>query len=159
MFSMPMCSWIRHQSLLIVFRLFEMPIFLPFRSSIRKISSRARTAMQPPSYTHVAPSSTRAAEIRVNVDRRIQAAEADEVVEVVDVVRVPVVLGCVAEVGVLDADLLELLTAPPSSWSTLFADTIGQFVNHTSFQSNGTVVDTRVGSSVIVAIRVSSRLS
>ena len=58
MFSMPMCSWMRHQSFLIVFRLFEMPIFLPFRSFIRKISSRARTAMQPPSYTHVAPSST-----------------------------------------------------------------------------------------------------
>ena len=58
MFSMPMCSWIRHQSHLMVFRLFEIPIFLPFRSSIRKISSRARTAMQPPSYTHVAPSNT-----------------------------------------------------------------------------------------------------
>ena len=54
-----------------------------------------------------------AADVGVDVDRRIQAAEADQVVEVVDVVRVPVVLGCVAEVGVLDADLLELLTAPP----------------------------------------------
>ena len=49
MFSMPMCSWMRHQSFLMVFRLLEMPIFLPFRSFIRKISSRARTAMQPPS--------------------------------------------------------------------------------------------------------------
>ncbi len=53
-----------------------------------------------------------AAEVGVDMDRRVQAAEADQVVEVVDVVRVPVVLGCVAEVGVLDADLLELLTAP-----------------------------------------------
>jgi hypothetical protein len=35
----------------------------------------------------------------------------------------------------------------PSSWSTLFADTIGQFVNHTSFQSRGTVVETRSTSS------------
>ena len=58
MFSMPMCSWIRHQSFLIVFRLFEIPIFLPLRSCIRKMRSRARTAMQPPSWTQVAPSST-----------------------------------------------------------------------------------------------------
>ena len=49
MFSMPMCSWMRHQSFLMVFRLLEMPIFLPLRSFIRKIWSRARTAMQPPS--------------------------------------------------------------------------------------------------------------
>ncbi len=53
-----------------------------------------------------------AAEVGVHVDRRVEAAEADQVVEVVDVVRVPVVLGGVAEVGVLDADLLVLLTAP-----------------------------------------------
>ena len=53
-----MCSWMRHQSFLMVLRLLEMPIFLPLRSDILKISSRARTAMQPPSYTHVAPSST-----------------------------------------------------------------------------------------------------
>ena len=44
-----MCSWMRHQSFLMVLRLLEMPIFLPFRSVILKISSRARTAMQPPS--------------------------------------------------------------------------------------------------------------
>ena len=54
-----------------------------------------------------------AADVRIDVNRRIETAEADEVVEIVDVVRVPVVLGRVAEVGVLDADLLELLTAPP----------------------------------------------
>ena len=53
-----MCSWMRHQSFLMVLRLLEMPIFLPLRSDILKIWSRARTAMQPPSYTHVAPSST-----------------------------------------------------------------------------------------------------
>ena len=53
-----------------------------------------------------------AANVGVDGDRRIQAAEADQVVEVVDVVRVPVVLGGVAEVGVLDADLLVLLAAP-----------------------------------------------
>ena len=47
--SMPMCSWMRHQSFLMVFRLLLMPIFLPLRSSIRKSGSRARTAMQPPS--------------------------------------------------------------------------------------------------------------
>ena len=33
--SMPCSSWMRHQSFLIVFRLFERPIFLPFRSVIR----------------------------------------------------------------------------------------------------------------------------
>ena len=48
----------------------------------------------------------------MDMDRGIQSAKADQVVEIVDVVRVPVVLGCVAEVGVLDADLLVLLTAP-----------------------------------------------
>ena len=53
-----------------------------------------------------------AAQVRVHVDRRVEAAHADQVVEVVDVVRVPVVLGRVAEVGVLHADLLELLAAP-----------------------------------------------
>ncbi len=62
-----------------------------------------------------------AADIRVNVNRRIEAAEADQVVKVVDVVRVPVVLGRVAEVGVLDAELLELLAAP----AQLLVDVIG----------------------------------
>jgi hypothetical protein len=46
------------------------------------------------------------------MDGRVEAAEADEVVEIVDVVRVPVVLGCVAAVGVLNTNLLELFTAP-----------------------------------------------
>ena len=54
-----------------------------------------------------------AAHVCMDVDRRVETTEADQVVEVVDVVRVPVVLGCVAEVGILDANLLELLTAPP----------------------------------------------
>ncbi len=49
MFSMPMCSWIRHQSFLMVFRLLLMPIFLPLRSCIRNSLSLERTAMQPPS--------------------------------------------------------------------------------------------------------------
>ena len=53
-----------------------------------------------------------AADVGVDVDGRVQAAEADQVVEVVDVVRVPVVLVPRAEVGVLHAELLELLTAP-----------------------------------------------
>ena len=53
-----------------------------------------------------------AADVGIDVDGRIEAAEADQVVQVVDVVRVPVVLGRVAEVGVVDADLLELLAAP-----------------------------------------------
>ena len=32
---MPCCSWMRHQSFLMMFRLFERPIFLPFRSFMR----------------------------------------------------------------------------------------------------------------------------
>ena len=55
----------------------------------------------------------RAADIRVDVDRRVQPTEADQVVQVVDVVRIPVVLIAGPEVRVLDAELLELLTTPP----------------------------------------------
>ena len=33
--SMPCSSWMRHQSFLIVFRLFVSPIFFPFNSTIR----------------------------------------------------------------------------------------------------------------------------
>ncbi len=47
--SMPCSSWHRHQSFLIVFRLFERPILLPSRSFILWMPSRARTSMQPPS--------------------------------------------------------------------------------------------------------------
>ncbi len=53
------------------------------------------------------------ADVGVNVDGREQTAEADEVVEVVDVVRVPVVLADGAQEAVLDADLLVLLPGPP----------------------------------------------
>ena len=59
------------------------------------------------------PEQHRAADVRMDVDRRVETAEADQVVEVVNVVRVPIVLRRVPEVGVLDADLLELLPAPP----------------------------------------------
>jgi hypothetical protein len=48
----------------------------------------------------------------MNVDRGVQSTETDEVVEVMNVVRVPVILGGVAEVGILNTDLLELLAAP-----------------------------------------------
>jgi hypothetical protein len=41
------------------------------------------------------------ADVGVDVDGREQAAEADQVVEVVDVVRVPVVLGAGAEIQVI----------------------------------------------------------
>jgi MscS family membrane protein len=54
----------------------------------------------------------RAADVGVHVDRREQAADAEQVVEVVDVMRVPVVQGGGAEIGVLDADLLELFAHP-----------------------------------------------
>ena len=112
MFRMPMCSWMRHQSFLMVLRLLEMPIFLPLRSDILKIvvagaHGHAAALVHPGRAEQHG-----AAQVRVHVDRRVQAAHADQVVEVVDVVRVPVVLGRVAEVGVLDADLLELLAAP-----------------------------------------------
>ncbi len=88
------------------------PIFLPRRSSTRKMSSRARTNKAPPSYTCVAPEQPGPADVGVDVDRRIQPTESHQVVEVVHVVRVPVVLGRMAEVGVLDAQLLELPAAP-----------------------------------------------
>ena len=52
------------------------------------------------------------ADVRVNVDGREQTAEADEVVQVVDVVRIPVVLADGAQEGVLHADLLVLLPGP-----------------------------------------------
>ena len=52
------------------------------------------------------------ADIGLNVDGRKQSAEADEVVEIVDVVRVPVILGAGREGSVLDADLLVLLFGP-----------------------------------------------
>ena len=53
-----------------------------------------------------------AADVGVDVDGREQTAEADEVVQVVDVVRVPVVLTDGAKERVLDADLLVLLPGP-----------------------------------------------
>ena len=52
------------------------------------------------------------ADVGVNMDGREQAAEADQVVEVVDVVRVPVILALGAQEGVLHADLLVLLPGP-----------------------------------------------
>ena len=64
-----------------------------------------------------------AADVGVDGDRGIQAAETDQVIEVVDIVRVEVVLGCGAEVGVLDADLLVLLTAP----AQLLVDIVGGY--------------------------------
>ena len=55
------------------------------------------------------------ADVRLNLDGRKQTAEADEVVEVVDVVRIPVVLGGGTHVGVLHADLLVLLLGQAQS--------------------------------------------
>ena len=52
------------------------------------------------------------AQVRLNVDRGEQTAEADQVVHVVDVVRIPVVPALGAKEGVLDADLLVFLTGP-----------------------------------------------
>ncbi len=54
----------------------------------------------------------RAADVGHDVDGREEAAEADHVVEVVDVVRVPVVLGLGTEIEVVDAELLVLLLGP-----------------------------------------------
>ena len=69
--------------------------------------------MQPPSCgAWVAPEQDGAADVRVHVDGREQPAEADQVVEIVDVVRVPVVLPAGPEEGVLDADLLVFLPGP-----------------------------------------------
>ena len=48
----------------------------------------------------------------MHMHRREQAAETDQIVQVVDIVRVPVVLTYRAQEGVLDADLLVLLAGP-----------------------------------------------
>ena len=48
----------------------------------------------------------------MHMDGREQTAEADEVVEVVDIVRIPVVLSTGAEGPVLDANFLVLLSGP-----------------------------------------------
>jgi hypothetical protein len=53
-----------------------------------------------------------AADVGLDVDRRVQAAEADQVVEVVDVVRVPVVLAPAEQVGVIDTERREVGPAP-----------------------------------------------
>ena len=118
-----MCSWMRHQSFLMVFRLFEMPIFLPFRSDILKMSVAGTHDHAAALVDPGGPQEPGTADVGVDMDGRVEAAEADEVIEVVDVARVPVVLGCVAEVGVLDADLLELLAAPPQ----LLVDVVGGY--------------------------------
>jgi hypothetical protein len=52
------------------------------------------------------------ADVRVHLNGREQTPEADEVVEVVDVVRIPVVPANGAEEGVFHADLFELLPGP-----------------------------------------------
>jgi hypothetical protein len=54
----------------------------------------------------------RPADVRVNMDGREQTAEADEVVEVVDVMWIPIVLVAGAKVKVLNADLLVLRPGP-----------------------------------------------
>ena len=89
---MPWCSWIRHQSFLMVLRLFERPTFLRFQ--IFHPVDRV-----PGTHHHAAPLVRRVrhaqqhgpAQVGVHVNRREQSAETDEVVHVVDVVRVPVV--------------------------------------------------------------------
>ena len=64
----------------------------------------------------------RPADVGVDMDRRIEPPEADQVVEVVDVVGVPVVLRDGAEERVLHAELLELLAAP----TELLVDVVGR---------------------------------
>jgi hypothetical protein len=46
------------------------------------------------------------------MNRRIQATEADQVIQVVYIVVMPVVFRCVAEVSILNSDLFELFPAP-----------------------------------------------
>ena len=111
--SMPWCSWMRHQS------------FLTRVHALREADLLALQVGHPVdvvlgAHHHDAalarnvrhPQEPGPADVRVNLDGREQAAEADQVVEVVDVVRVPVVLAGGAQVRVLDADLLVLLLGP-----------------------------------------------
>ena len=86
------------------------------------------------------------------MDGREQTTEADEVVEVVDIVRIPVVLSTGAEEPVLDANFLVL----PSGPAQFLIDIAGGYERAvgwckcTSFQSNGIVL--KVLSFVWVAI-------
>ena len=75
-----------------------MPIFFPFRSLTLKMSSLARTNRHPPSKgTCVRPSIRVLRLICVDVDGRKQPAEADQVLLVVNVMRVPVGLRALGE--------------------------------------------------------------
>ena len=58
----------------------------------------------------------------MHLDRRVEAAEADQVVEVVDVVRIEVVLAARAEIGVIDPDFLEVRLTLPQ----LLVDVVGR---------------------------------
>ncbi len=60
----------------------------------------------------VPPQEPGLADVRVHMDGREQTAEADEVVEAADIVRIPVVLSTGAEEPVLDANFLVLLSGP-----------------------------------------------
>ena len=60
----------------------------------------------------VPPQEPGLADVRGHMDGREQTAEGDEVVEAVDIVRIPVVLPTGAEEPVLDANFLVLLSGP-----------------------------------------------
>ena len=63
----------------------------------------------------VPPQEPGLADVRVHMDGREQTAEADEVVEVVDIVRILVVLSTGAEEPVLDANFLYSPLVQPNS--------------------------------------------
>lgn len=81
------------------------------------------------------------ADLRVPVDGREQTAESDEVVHVVNVVRIPVVPTLERRKAYLTPIYLYFSRTQPGSWSTLLADTRGQLVEYTSFQFSGSVSD------------------
>ena len=62
-----------------------------------------------------------ATHVGVHLDGWIEATEADQVIQVVDVMRVPVILAAAAEIGVINADRLEVRLAP----SEFLVDVIG----------------------------------
>ena len=111
--SMPCSSWMPHQSVLIVFWLLR-------EADLLALQVGHPVDVVPGAHHHHAALARRVrhaqepgpADVGLDVDGREQAAEADQVVEVVDVVRVPVVLLAGAEVQVVDADLLVLLLGP-----------------------------------------------
>ena len=103
--SMPWCSWMRHQSVFV-------PVQAVREADLLALEVRHPVDVVVGAHHHDAAlarnvrhaQETGPADVRVDMDGAEEAAEADQVVEVVDVVRVPVVLADGAAEEVVDAE-------------------------------------------------------